>query len=87
MQDMTQESSEHPKLTAINAKLRERQEAQETREREVKAELTQKAADYLKEFYQVKSIAVLVLTVITKGWEDTTGYLNDTPALASQQLW
>lgn len=55
-QDPFQESSEHPKLTAINAKLRERQEAQETREREVKTELVQKAANYLEDFYKVKDL-------------------------------
>lgn len=52
-QDAFQESSEHPKLTAINAKLRERQDAQESREREVKTELVQKAANYLEDFYKV----------------------------------
>lgn len=56
MQDDFQESGEHPKLTAINAKLRERQDAQETREREVKTELVQKAANYLEEFYKVSLV-------------------------------
>lgn len=59
MQDPFQESSEHPKLTAINAKLRERQEAQETREREVKTELVQKAANYLEDFYKVTHLPCL----------------------------
>lgn len=57
-EDGFQESSEHPKLTAINAKLRERQEAQETREREVKTELVQKAANYLEDFYKNRNSRV-----------------------------
>ena len=44
---------EHPKLTAINAKLRERQEAQGAHEREVKADSVKKASTYLEDFYKV----------------------------------
>lgn len=47
--------SEHPKLTAINTKLRERQDAQESREKEVKTDLVKKASTYLEDFYKNRS--------------------------------
>ena len=57
LQDFSEQPAEHPKLAAITAQLRERQEAQETRERDVKTELVQKAANYLEEFYKVSAPA------------------------------
>ena len=53
LQDFSEPPAEHPKLTAINAQLRERQEAQESREKQVKTELVQKATGYLEDFYKV----------------------------------
>ena len=52
-QDFSEPPAEHPKLTAINAQLRERQEAQEAREKQVKTDLVQKATGYLEDFYKV----------------------------------
>ena len=53
LQDFSEPPTEHPKLTAINAQLRERQEAQQAREKQVKTELVQKATSYLEDFYKV----------------------------------
>jgi len=50
--EFAEPESEHPKLTAINAKLRDRQEAQESREKEVKTDLVKKASTYLEDFYK-----------------------------------
>lgn len=54
LQDFTEPQVEHPKLAAITAQLRERQEAQEAREKEVKTDLVQKAASFLEDFYKVR---------------------------------
>jgi protein XRP2 len=54
-QDFAEPEGEHPQLRAINAKLRERQEAQESREKEVKADLVNKASTYLEDFYKNRS--------------------------------
>lgn len=56
--DFTEPESEHPKLTAINAKLRERQEAQENREKEVKTDLINKASTYLEDFYKNRTLRI-----------------------------
>jgi len=56
VQEFAEPESEHPKLTAINAKLRDRQEAQESREKEVKTDLVKKASTYLEDFYKVNNI-------------------------------
>lgn len=60
LQDFSAPPAEHPKLAAITAQLRERQEAQETREREVKTELVQKAANFLEDFYKVRISDALI---------------------------
>lgn len=46
--------AEHPKLAAILAQLRERQEAQQAHEQRVKTDLVKQAAGFLEEFYQVQ---------------------------------